>query len=314
MRPAFRRAVLVAILVSVLPLVGAGPTRGGTPPTPLAGWTTVRAEAPTWTRVELPQATEISTLGGRSPDVDIWGRGRSFGVVLVPEKAELAGQTLVMLVAGGCWERGCLPEPPFRQFETVWAVAWPNQRKLPTGEIAFMLKPGTYRLTAVADGAPMTARIRLPGLPGQIELAPKQPVKYRHITVESTAPVAGSVSPYRMMSTEPFEVTTQLGFMYAVHGERWAPHVAGSAGDCFFRNSRPLAEMYVPGCPMGFDMVQHSMDYPGPEYYGMAAVMKPTTEPGSWTHGAWKAAVGVPSWVRMTQLWMEMGEQQVIEK
>lgn len=308
----FRRRLAVALLVSVLPVFAAGPTRGVTVVADvMGGVTTIRASETAWTRVELTRPAEIVTAGGSSRDVEISGRGRSFGLVLVPEKAELLGQTLVMMVGGGCWEAGCTPEPPFKQFENVWAVSWPNQRVLPTGEVAFMLNPGAYRLTAVADGAPMTARIRLSGHVGEVELAPDLPVKHRFLTVESTA-LASEPGPYRSMTTEPFDVGSELGFLYSVHGERWAPYVAGYGGDCFFRDSRPLAEMYAPGCPMGFDAVHYSVDYPGPEYYGMVTVMKTTTNSGSWSHGGWKAGVGVPSWVRMAQLWMELGDQEVI--
>lgn len=231
-------------------------------------------------------------------------------MLLIPQRAKSLGQTLVMMVGGGCWAPGCMPEAPFKQFENVVAIGWTDKRPVAGGKTAYILSAGTYRLVAVADGAPMTARIRFNGLPGSADVSPRGAIKTRHLTFESSGGPAGFM-PYHSAGEGPFDVDTPLGFMYSVRGQRWEPYVVGYEGDCFFRDSAPPLGTYLPGCPMSFDGVRYSVDYPGPVYYGETTAFKVTTEPGSWTHGGWKLGAGGTSWIRLTQLWLELGSQEV---
>ena len=301
-----RLSAAIAGLVLLAMLTGPAPASASAPA--LGASTVVHATSLATTLVELHKPAELVLTGNQSDDVEITGRGRAFGVVLVPQKAERNLQSLLIMVSGGCWEAGCRPEAPFRASEYIVPTGWDAKRELPDGKTAYSLTAGTYRLIAVADGAPMTARIKFRGLSGSARISPSTPVNHRHLTFQSSGGPAG-VTPYHSADAGPFDVTSRLGLLYSVRGQSWSPYIMGYEGDCFYRDAGPLAGTHLPGCPTSFDGVRYSVDYPGPVYYGQTTVMKLTGEPGRWTHGGWKVGAGGPSWIRMTQLWMDLGEQ-----
>ena len=161
-------AVVAALIVQIsAPVAPPASASDGGGRNALGAVNVISGDSTGYVNVSLSRDVRISTDEPNRPgdsinaDIIVTGKGRFVGIALVedpypgarnPERFFLAGRF------GGCDRPGCRPSGS--ALETMYDL----QQK--AGE-TLLLKAGDYRLYLLADGAPVTAILRLAGLSGR---------------------------------------------------------------------------------------------------------------------------------------------------
>ena len=207
----------------------------------LAGDTTVFGDRTAWMRVRLPKAIDSNALGWETDDLQIQGRGRLFGWLMVREvngKIEPRAPSVNYLRSGMCSRPGCKPKP----YAMISGGATERDGVLPAG---------IYRLYLLADGGPVRVHFSTRGLPGVIRLNPtKRPegVKVHNLTPRVAAGDTGVI--YSAGDKRPFR-----GPGFAFQAQWVNPAGAGLINRdlCWYDRKAPGDETTAympPACPV----------------------------------------------------------------
>jgi len=150
----------------------------------LQGTTVITGSSSAAEHVQLPMATTFTLTATQSSDVRIAGSGRVVGFVLT-QGAGLSGISILAVKINECWTAGCAPARGASQFVEVSSNGIVDDGGN-TGS-TYTLPAGEYTLTLLADSAPVTATLTLPGVPGSVTLSP---TGSPDVTVASATPTS----------------------------------------------------------------------------------------------------------------------------
>ena len=156
----FRVSVLLAILaLGLVPVDGEMAAAARPQRLVLGAENTFTASTISGLRVRIPAPASFEA-GSDSSHIQIEGRGRMTGYVLVQEGRHILDRvTLMTTISRFCGEPGCNSKDPF---------FWHGGTKVPKDSETGVstLPSGDYILYVVADGAPVTVTLRFDGLRG----------------------------------------------------------------------------------------------------------------------------------------------------
>lgn len=217
----------------------------------LAGTTKVAGSSTGVMRVTLPRPVTIATREGANPDITLEGAGRLTGVVLTQSNVgEYERSSLTAVRFGYCGEPGCSSGSP-SELQVYGRGAAPQE--------PVTLEAGTYLLYVIADGSPVTATLRLRGLPGKTTLVPNGETH------------SGFVSPTAANSTalpgedsfwygEEVDFRGEAGMVVAIlrfDVDNW---VDIHYGDCAYQGSQTRTPAsFSPACPGGISVYYNEM-------------------------------------------------------
>lgn len=180
--------------------------------------------------------------GPGSNQVDVRGNGRAVGLVarrVGPGPAATFGAFL----ANACFKPSCRPDG-VRQipFTLVTGSLTSTSSEQPS----LLLPAGTYRTTLITDGAPVTVRIALNGLPASLSLRPTGPAA----VIYTAVPQQSGPTPAHLAATggrsytfrSPAFLLNQTASTTAAGGQQ-------VEGDCVILGEAPPGGVYGPGCP-----------------------------------------------------------------
>jgi hypothetical protein len=162
-----RTRAFLGLAAAIIAIVAASPVNAAAPPPPVIRGTTVWTGTRTASMVvRLPKPVHLS-IG----DIAIQGGGRVYGVMIedYPAATKAAAS---LLGFGMCLKAGCTPLVSDDRSGCV-CVRDGDQVSLTEGTFP----AGVYRVFLIADGAPVTATIRWPGLAGTVRLTPTGAVR-----------------------------------------------------------------------------------------------------------------------------------------
>ncbi len=195
--------------------------------------------------IPAPARLDVHLMPGRhegpNPSIELSGRGRSVGFVLVP--ADLPDDLLSGVVTSArftrCRSRGC--EPRGRTVQFLWPRVIGSKDHLHT------IEPGRYRLYLIADHARVRVRFTLKGLSGAttIRMVDEPEIDVRSPRVRTE--IRGERSVYSAGSTyraagNGFVVSALWAYARPFRGATW--------GMCSYRvPAKPPGELaFGPGC------------------------------------------------------------------
>lgn len=187
-------------------------------------------------------AVLLQADGPGSSQVRVQGNGRAVGLV-----ARRVGPgpeaTFGAFLANACFTPGCRPDGvkqiPFTLVTGSLISTGSSQPRL-------LLPAGTYRTTLMADGAPVTVRIALSGLPSSMTLRPAGPAAVSY----SNVPQQTGPAPAHLAATggRSYRFNSRAFLL----NQTASTTVAGGQqieGDCLILGEAPPADVYAPGCP-----------------------------------------------------------------
>lgn len=168
---------LLAVAGSVVPAVAAPSTRA----TQLGGTTVIHASSSSFLKVRLDRRSVVSGLHDwqspiPNPDITLSGRGRVIGLVLTQMQDRPSATVRATLVAtryNMCSGRACRATRP--PIDLLQAGGEGVEQYEIDGEPRILLPAGVYGLYVIADGAPVTVKLRLPGAAGTRVLTARSP-------------------------------------------------------------------------------------------------------------------------------------------
>jgi hypothetical protein len=230
---AFRRLLAALVLVAtVLPLSVGNAAPAPDDPVTLRGASRFTTTEPRSVLVRFPRTIDVSDLG-----LDYAPVGRVSGLVLTkvghyPDESQRP--VLEDVTIGRCSVRGCKARRGMRvQF----------------GFNVFKLE-GIWRLTIIADSAPVTATVRLKGVPGTSLTRLRTPAAAE---IRTLKPTLWSKDGNQVVSAGGFSDVTRSDFGMVglwLEGKR---HVASGYGACMYEHRPPYPNeaAFAPGCPLG---------------------------------------------------------------
>lgn len=294
----------VAIAVLALPQwAGAAPTAGDGS-TRLAGTTTFLARHSGRAVVTLPAPVTI-TVGshgfGPVRGLRFDGGGRVVGLALV----SLDGRRgFVDLRFRSCFRPGCVAGGGDRD-ERV-AVAWGGSN--PFGS-KVSLAPGRYQVSVYADGAPLRATLRLPGLAGRTAIATR--LRQQGVVKSPTAHGVGGTpaNPVSDQAGAPGRVDTDVNLLAFAHVVDGGPNVTDSQTWCIYPGSGPPGGAMTPGCPDADSMTFSSFSVSGSfgaTAYGFVLTLG-SGSAGEYWQGVDQTGVAVTTSVKDNFFWADLG-------
>lgn len=231
--------------------------------TALAGENNIRSRE---TGVFRAYVAEDSRLrySRRKKDIHVFGGGRLTGLLLVQEGVRNPTR-LYYLRLRECQSEGCRSG---RSEEFLFG-SWQDELVVPAGQ---------YSVYVIADGAEVTATLRLRGLFGAREVRDLERVRASVATRAGTAP--GVYSDGHSF-TFP-----DKGLSIAASWSKEADSVPGLAGACLYRDGQPGAALaYAPGCELRGAAMEESAVYWGGKWPPELSLVE--LGRGTWSHGTY---------------------------
>lgn len=172
------------------------------------------------------------------------GNGRVVGVILRKlGKYEQEGSRPVLqnVSVGRCKERGCKSKKGGFSFTICFCGKEPMT--------------GLWELYVIADGAPVTARIRIRGLAGSDKVRVDGPVSSE---IQTLSPRVDDQTTHTVVSAGDYTGLPDVGFGVVGIWTEGEPHAASAVGDCLYYDYRdfgipsvlpPEEVAFLPGCP-----------------------------------------------------------------
>lgn len=237
---------IALVAAASLMLAGAPSVVGSEPPpsSVVDTITTVQTAHSSSVLVELKAPVAYQLSQDDTSDLRVDGHGRAVAAVL--QRTDSSNPTEAVIVArfNGCDHPGCEAEqgaPP-----SVYVREATGNPRAADGRAT--LQAGTYRLSILADGSPVTVRLKLGKPASEATLTAETPADSGFRKAEPTAatpvvPVAWSGGASITLVSPN---TVVLGFMQQ---DTPLGTVAGAAGTCHFSGAPPLLGHFAPGCP-----------------------------------------------------------------
>lgn len=236
----------LAALVVVAPSDAVGAVRRAR--SAMAGTTTISGSKTSAIRVTIPRDATISNPAFKGKDVAVDGKGRFAGFALIEDGyAELndAGRFDSSPDDGVALFGGRIGgEAPTNEFLFSYGKHHPA-----VGTDA-VVPAGDYMLYLIADGNPISVKIKLHGLPGTTRLRLNQSVDFALKTPAPDLGGNGATQVYSAGATA--EIKDNAGLLFMAVSERRTAHVNSTYQFCTHYgrpepHGFPLA--YGPGCP-----------------------------------------------------------------
>lgn len=237
---------MALLLIAGLPTATPAAPAPSTAPLVLGAENTISANESATIEVEVPHlATYRTDLSGPSPDLSVDGRGRMVGFVLQSDTAKVPDDALRVLRINGCGESNCLPDEPFAYVDI------PRDARQTDSDREVLLEPGRYTLSMLADGGPVTARIRLRGLSGQRVATASGPARSSFVVAQESNALPQSSTPSYWSGGGDLPVSRANSLVVGLFQSEIRPGVTiGSHSVCHFTGGqKPLDGRYLPGCP-----------------------------------------------------------------
>lgn len=235
---------VLALLIAALLLPGSASPRGsGGRPLILGEENTITATRTASIEVEIPRSASYPNTMSETPQLRVEGDGRMIGFALQPVQSRSPSQALRVVRMNACTEPGCRPEVSF-------AFAIPADAGRNPGREAF-LRPGRYRLSLLADGAPVTARLRLRGLRGTAVGQAVEPSDYRIMSAEGAvvAPTADMPAYWSGGAELPGFSGNTMIIGYFQQDADISLGASSSTACHYSQGARPPSGLYLPRCP-----------------------------------------------------------------
>lgn len=232
-------AALCALIHFSLPLGLADARDGGSSrATPLTGRSTIQVGHSAALTVRLPTDVHVDAFNARFP-----GKGRVVGFALVALKngvVSAEGPILSTFRLNLCRTKGCAGP---RSFTTASGVGLSDGVFLPSG---------FYRLYLVTDGAPISYRFKIDGLPGTTELVASDRLG---ASIRTLRPIPGTGPDTSLFASGEYEtVSTETGIGFLGMWALGTSHTATGFGSCYRYQQNPQLPReiaFAPGCPAG---------------------------------------------------------------
>jgi hypothetical protein len=195
--------------------------------------------------VDIPADAHFRSRYGPNPDVQIQGRGRMVGFVLTQTPVDELDREFVF---GGradfCPGEACSSSDTF-QFMGASSASGAD----PANSV--VLPKGRYLLYLIADGAPVSIRLRLHGLGGGVKLSPSAPVSASiSMPTAETEMVAPENKAYWFGDSA--SIDGDAGLLIGGLSVDTTEWVQGAYGSCVQRDLRePPKVAYSIACPTG---------------------------------------------------------------
>ena len=241
-----RRIISVGAAAALLSTVVASqsPVRSAPAPSVVGAATTVNATQSSSVLLELKTAVPYSLAADDTSAIAVDGRGRAVAAVLQRTGSSKPTEAAIVARFNGCDTAGCTPAPDSPGL--VYFREATGHPQAPDGRAT--LSPGTYRLSVLTDGAPVTVTLRLGTATSTLALSTDTPAESGFVKANETAavplaPVAWSGGASLTLVSPN---TAVLGFLQQ---DTPGGTVAGAAGACHFAGAPPLLGHFAPGCP-----------------------------------------------------------------
>jgi hypothetical protein len=261
------RAALAAALALATAPAGAAHAAA---PARLAGTTVVTGSRAASMTVVLPRAAtvRIATLTAHSDNVAVTGNGRVAGLDLRREDGGPTAPHLFAALTNGCYAPRCAAR---EHIVTTFADRFPSS---PAGGdlTRYTLPAGRYRLVLIADGVPVTVRLRLDGLGGTSTLRPATATGVTWDPLEpnlDAGPAPATVAYSAFAGALP--VSDRGGVLFTVFDVRVAAGDVGKRGFCYYPGSA-AARTYAAGCPGGGSDSGETITGPIPQQHTLRAL------------------------------------------
>ena len=250
-----RRALAATCLVALAGFTSpatAEPTPATSQAVPLAATTVIETAGSGTAEVFIPRTARLSGLVEQNPDVLLSGAGRLVGVWLEPlgeSSGYLASYRLPAFAGGEQLTYGSRPYGECRP--RAGALPLTAECETPAADEPLELSSGAYRLTVLADGAPLQVTLRLQGLDEVSRSVPLQPLESvqralpvretlgdRLVTFGDSADVGGPARTFTVVAAAP--VSTETG-----------PILLREASTCERDGASAPPFGYGPHCPGG---------------------------------------------------------------
>lgn len=258
-------------------------------PPAAAGTTIVHAARSGSVDLTLRDDARFAITGDHNPDISISGAGRLAGAFLYRLDGNSDGVMALRLPssAGGRVITDVTTSDPAAQPK---CTAFPNatvplQQNCSAAPTIAVLHQGIYRLVVLADGAPVTVRLTLHGLPGSRSLRTTTPLPSGVGSLDVLANPTGNLA--RGVTTM---TSTQSGLLLTLAISKWAakPTYFGSYG-CFYDGGDPVGQQMLPDCPegsgVGFSLLDPLHQWPWGAMTQASLSWSYGAGPGSYTLG-----------------------------
>jgi hypothetical protein len=282
-----RYAVAVSLLLSAAPAVAHA---AATPR--LARMTTITGSRSTSTAVVLPHGAtvRVDRPTAHSDNVTVTGNGRVAGFDLRSENGSATPPHLFGVLTNGCYTARCT------QREHIVSTVAAGFASKPVGSLTqYTLPAGRYRLILIADGAPVTVRLRLDGLTGSATIRPAATasVKWQPLKPNSTVGTPPALVAYSAPAGV-LPVGDRGGILFTVFDVRLSAGDFGQRGFCYYRATND-DRVYTVGCAGAEDESGESVTGLIPQEHSLRALQfldgDFAAEPGS--TGLYYDSVGV---------------------
>ncbi|HEX2295865.1 MAG TPA: hypothetical protein VHN37_11205 [Actinomycetota bacterium] len=271
--------MFAAVLVAGL---GVSPVSASARPR-LAGSNTIRGASSASLAVVLPAPVVVPLDDSIRQIVDVVEDGRAAGFALVA--TAMHGDvvpTFGAVVLGSCVKSACASPKD----ERVGVVFWEGETNDEGTRLE--LPAGRYTLHLIADGAPVVARLALPGLRGSAEFRPRRPSPPSVRSLEATFDDGVASAVYS--AGEPVTVEGRASFVAGFMRLHSDFYTQGMIGHCVYEGAPPAAPVgFAPGCPAGTNfLVTYGVVTPYP--FTQMFLIGATFGQGEWGLGSWYAA------------------------
>ena len=270
--------LLLALLASSsrVPAAAAGSS-------PLKGQNVISGNRTKLMQVVLPADVDMPTRRlGRT--VDIAGAGRAAGFALIARRPVDGVRHLYSVVrAGFCGVEACAPGAT----ERASFLFFDGDER--TDDATIELPAGDYLLYVIADGAPVTVTLRLPGLTGQARMRPATVADFE--VTEPTVSAHETHSSTVYSNGDSFDMSGPESFSFNALRIQAAAWGGGQIGHCIYDEDPPPAPAaFAPGCPAGTNVpVTDAVAAPVPSVRIYATGVA-RYDPGVLGHGSWYAS------------------------
>lgn len=180
-----------------------------------------------------------------SPDIAIEGRGRLIGVLL-NRLGEGDQPSLLVYRTNLCAAPACAEAFPEDALEFVTGAPF---TRADDGTGSLTLPAGTYAVTAVADGAPVTVTLALDGLSEATTLRPSGAASVQYDALDPTVLPAGAPAGLVYSAGSTYETQRPSYIAFARTNETVAGGAAQADGTCLYTDGPPPGDLYTQFCP-----------------------------------------------------------------
>jgi hypothetical protein len=255
-------------------LLSAAPTTGANAATPvrLAGTTVITGSRSASVPVVLTRAgtVRIDDFTGQSDNVTVTGNGRVAGFDLRADNGTAAPPHLFAALTNGCYAARCAArEHVVNTFADRFAAVNAG------GSVkVYTLPAGRYHLLLVADGVPVTIRLRLGGLAGSATVRPTgaAAVVWDALKPNLSAGPAPATFAYSAFAGA-LPVSDRGGILFTVFDVRVSAGDLGQRGFCYYPGTT-APRTYSAGCPNGGNDSGESITGPIPQQHTLRALQE----------------------------------------